>query len=91
MTSAVWWQTSQTKKQEHVKIRKAEERSGVVLSEIGSDNPLHVTLRENSAAWQSTLAKVLMPLVACALGGLSFRPGPSVLLWLEVNRASLWI
>ena len=40
-------QTSQTKKQEHVKIRKAEERSGVVLSETGSDN-LHVIAGEVS-------------------------------------------
>ena len=32
----------------------------MVLSETGLDNPLHVTLRENSAAWQSTLAKVLI-------------------------------
>ena len=34
-------------KQEHVKIRKAEERSGVVLSETGLDN-LHVIAGELS-------------------------------------------
>jgi hypothetical protein len=63
----------------------------VVLSETGQTN-LHVIAGGvGRVAELCALAKVPMPLAACALGGLSFRPSPSVLLWLEVNRASLWL